>query len=125
MIFYKLYKICIYTVVYVALTFDRDIDVNNYETSIAQMNSVKQFFKNNPQDIARDFANNWFCEWIAREYYNNIEDICYKNSNDSIHEVIDRDCICINFNYTHTLEDIKKIENYGESSGFPVYGGKL
>ena len=36
--------------------FDRDIDVNNYETSIAQMNSAKQFFKNNPQDIARDFT---------------------------------------------------------------------
>lgn len=86
--------------------FDRDIDVNNYETSIAQMNSAKQFFKNNPQDIARDFTNNWFWEWIAREYYNNIEDVCYKNSNDSIHEVIDRDCIGINFNYTHTLEDM-------------------
>ena len=86
--------------------FDRDIDVNNYETSIVQMNSAKQFFKNNPQDIARDFTNNWFWEWIAREYYNNIKDIYYKNSNDSIHEVIDRDCICINFNYTHTLEDM-------------------
>ena len=67
--------------------FDRDIDVNNYETSIAQMNSTKQFFKDNPQDIARDFTNNWFWKWIAREYYSNIEDICYKNSNDSIHAV--------------------------------------
>lgn len=25
--------------------FDRDIDVNNYETSIAQMNSAKQFLR--------------------------------------------------------------------------------
>ena len=24
-----------------------------------------------------------------------------------------------------TLKKFKKIENYGESSGFPVYGGKL
>lgn len=86
--------------------FDRDIDVNNYETSIAQMSSANQFFKNNPQAIARDFTNNWFWEWIAREYYNNIEEVCLKNSNDSIHEVIDSDCICINFNYTHTLEDM-------------------
>lgn len=23
------------------------------------------------------------------------------------------------------LKNLKKIENYGESSGFPVYGGKL
>lgn len=90
--------------------FDRDIDVNNYETSIAQMSSANQFFKNNPQAIARDFTNNWFWEWIAREYYNNIEEICFKNSNDSIHEVIDRECICINFNYTHTLEDMFDID---------------
>ena len=86
--------------------FDRDIDDNNYETSIAQMNSANQFFQNNSQAIARDFTNNWFWEWIARVYYNNIEEVCYKNSNDGIHEVIDGDCICINFNYTHTLEDM-------------------
>lgn len=86
--------------------FDRDIDFNNYKTSISQMNSANQFFKNNPQDIARDFTNNWFWEWIAREYYNNIENICYENNNDSIHKIINRDCLCINFNYTHTLEDM-------------------
>lgn len=90
--------------------FDRDIDVNNYETSIVQMSSANQFFKNNPQAIARDFTNNWFWEWIAREYYNNIEEVFFKNSNDSIHEIIDRDCICINFNYTHTLEDMFDID---------------
>lgn len=103
--------------------FDRDIDVNNYETSIAQMNSANQFFQNNPQAIARDFTNNWFWEWIARVYYKNIEEVCYKNSNDGMHEVIDRDCICINFNYTHTLEDmfgIKKLMFYTFITDFQI-----
>lgn len=86
--------------------FDRDVDVNNYETCISQINCANQFFKNSPQNIARDFTNGWFWEWIAREYYNNIEDVCYKNEHDIIHNIINRDCICINFNYTHTLEEM-------------------
>ncbi len=45
-------------------------------------------------------------EWIAREYYNNIEEVCNKRKNDIIYSIVDMDCICINFNYTHTLEDM-------------------
>ncbi len=87
-------------------TFDRDADVNNYETCNSQINAANLFLKNSPKDIARNFTNTWFWEWIAREYYNNIEYVCYKNERDGIHNIINRDCICINFNYTHTLEDM-------------------
>lgn len=85
--------------------FDRDTDINKYETCISQIKEGRKFFKQSPGDIASDFTNTWFWEWIARQYYKHINEICKIKKDDILHDIIGQDSVCINFNYTHTLED--------------------
>lgn len=86
--------------------FDRDTDINRYGTCISQIKAAGEFLKQSPKEIARDFTNSWFWEWIARQYYLNIEEICETRKKDILFNIIDKDSVCINFNYTHTLEDL-------------------
>ena len=85
--------------------FDRDTDPNEYETCKAQIKAASDFLKESPLQIAKDFTNTWFWEWLANQYYKNIDAVCENNTDDILHEIIECDSICINFNYTHTLED--------------------
>lgn len=90
--------------------FDRDINIKDYESCVSQINAANKVLKYSPEQIARDFTNTWFWEWIAKQYYNNIGPICAKKKNDILYRIVDEDSMCINFNYTHTLEDMLKLE---------------
>lgn len=89
--------------------FDRDIDVNKEEECKSQINAAGKFLKQSPKDIAREFTNEWFWEWIAKQYYKNIERECEIHKNDVLFEIVDKSSVCVNFNYTHTIEDFLKI----------------
>jgi hypothetical protein len=90
--------------------FDRDIDPNNRQTSIDQINAANKFQKQSPRNIARDFTNEWFWEWIAKTYYQNIDSIRISKK-DILYNIIDAGCVFLNFNYTHTLEDVFGVDS--------------
>ena len=87
-------------------SFDRKIDVNHDEICASQLNTAKEFHENNPRDITGYFTNEWLWKWISEEYYSHIDDLCNRCRSDMLHSIIDRDSVCINFNYTHTIEDM-------------------
>lgn len=86
--------------------YDRDINPNDEESCFSQIKAAQAFELQDPQSIARDFTNNWFWFWIARQYYEHIDAICETKREDILFDIIDKDSICVNFNYTHTLEDL-------------------
>lgn len=89
--------------------YDRDVAPYNEEKSRKQIEAANEFERNDPEKIAFDFTNNWFFEWIGKEFYSKVEQI--KLSYYGILKTIfDDECIFVNFNYTPSLESVFEIE---------------
>lgn len=86
--------------------YDRDIHPYNEENSRAQIQASIEVQKKDPQDIAFQFTNEWFCQWLLKEYYGKEEDI-KANYNGVVRNITAcKDNKYITFNYTPTLETI-------------------
>ena len=90
--------------------YDRDMESCNEEQSRQQIEAATEFEKNDPERIAFDFINDWFFEWIGKEYYDNEKQI--KAEYDGILRKIFKndECVFVNFNYTPTLESVFGID---------------
>lgn len=90
-------------------TYDRDVNPNNFQESELQLKDSVEFEKVNPEMVAREFTGEWFWEWISKEYYQNIEKV-KSQYNGELEDIFTEDSIIVNFNYTHTLEDLFSIK---------------
>ena len=89
--------------------YDRKLVPYDENKSRSQIRDATEFERNNPEKIAFDFTNNWFFDWIGREFYSKVKQI--KVSYDGIlKSIFDDECIFVNFNYTPSLESIFGIE---------------
>ncbi len=89
--------------------FDRDLEPYDEKKSHDQIKAATEFGKHNPEKIAFDFTNNWFAEWLSREYYGKIDSIKSTYNNVLKKIIVPEDTICITFNYTPSLEDVFNI----------------
>lgn len=90
-------------------TYDRDVNPNNFQESELQLKDSVKFEKVNPEMVAWEFSGEWFLEWISKEYYQNIEKV-KSQYNGELKDIFTEDSIIVNFNYTHTLEDLFSIK---------------
>lgn len=82
------------------------VDPKNKESIANQISSTNEFRENDPGQIARDFTNQWFWSWIAKEYYDNCDRVKHEKEKDFLHNLLNEEDLFINFNYTHSLEDV-------------------
>ena len=78
--------------------YDRDVYPYNKDKSYSQINATNEVQKKDPKDIAFQFTNDWFCQWLLKEYYGREDEV---RENTSC-----QDNLYITFNYTPTLENI-------------------
>lgn len=85
--------------------FDRDLSPYDPEVSSEQGRAAKAFQAIDPSTFAFEFTNQWFYEWISKEYNSNYERIA-STYNGVARDIITCDDIFVTFNYTPTLEDV-------------------
>lgn len=86
--------------------YDRDIDPNSADNSHNQIKAANEVQKKDPKDIAFQFTNDWFYEWLLNEYYGREEEV-RNNYHGIVRDITScPDNLYITFNYTPTLESI-------------------
>jgi len=86
--------------------YARDVYPYNKDKSYSQINAANEVQKKDPKDIAFQFTNDWFCQWLLKEYCGR-EDEVRENYHGIVREITScQDNLYITFNYTPTLENI-------------------
>lgn len=90
--------------------YDRDMHPYNEDKTRDQISAAQEVQKKDPKDIAFQFTNDWFCQWLVREYYGKEESIKV-TYNGVVRDITsDKSNLYITFNYTPTLETIFGVE---------------